>query len=285
MDTLSVSIYDYLDYRDFLKEYYKEYKRRHPYFSLRYIAQKTGLDAAHIMRVLQGKRHLSEKSLAGFVALCTFDEKEERYFRALAEFNTARNEHAGRQAFERVLALSGVKTALIQPEQYEFYTKWYHTAIRALIAICQLKNAGEFARIAGMLSPPISVHEARKSVTLLKKLELIATGPDGFLVVTDTHITTGDQWRSLAVGNFQNETLRLAQESLARHDKTIRDISTVTLGISRNQLPALREKIAEFRQSIMRMADENQSPDDIYQMNVQLFPLTDTKTDSKATSL
>lgn len=89
MDSTAPSVFDHLDYRDFLKEHYRDQKRKHFFYSLRYIAQKTGLDVAHIMRVLQGKRHLSEKSLAGFVALCKLGEKEEHYFRALVAFNTA----------------------------------------------------------------------------------------------------------------------------------------------------------------------------------------------------
>lgn len=136
-----------------------------------------------------------------------------------------------------------------------------------------------------MLSPPVSAREARQSVALLVKLGLVARAPDGYLVVTSTHITTGEKWHSLAVRNFQNETLRLAQEALTRHPREVRDISTVTVGISRSQLPMLRERIAEFRQSIMRMAEENQNPDDIYQLNVQLYPLTDTSADKGAASL
>lgn len=285
MDSTAPSVFDHLDYRDFLKEHYRDQKRKHFFYSLRYIAQKTGLDVAHIMRVLQGKRHLSEKSLAGFVALCKLGEKEEHYFRALVAFNTARGETASRQAFEHLLTLSGVKSDVLRPNQYEFYTRWYHTAIRAIIAVRRFRSSGEFARIAAMLSPPVSAREARQSVALLVKLGLVARAPDGYLVVTSTHITTGEKWHSLAVRNFQNETLRLAQEALTRHPREVRDISTVTVGISRSQLPMLRERIAEFRQSIMRMAEENQNPDDIYQLNVQLYPLTDTSADKGAASL
>jgi hypothetical protein len=38
----------------------------------------------------------------------------------------------------------------------------------------------------------------------------------------------------------------------------------------------MRQRIADFRKSIMHLAEEDQDPDDIFQLNIQLFPLTDT---------
>ena len=38
----------------------------------------------------------------------------------------------------------------------------------------------------------------------------------------------------------------------------------------------MRQRIADFRKSIMLLAEEDQEPDEIFQLNIQLFPLTDT---------
>ena len=74
--------------------------------------------------------------------------------------------------------------------------------------------------------------------------------------------------------DFQAETLRLARESLERHPKEERDISTVTLAVSRRALPELKERIAEFRKSLLGMVKESPDYDEVYQFNVQLFPVT-----------
>jgi len=44
----------------------------------------------------------------------------------------------------------------------------------------------------------------------------------------------------------------------------------------------IRERIAEFRKSIIRLAEEDQEPDDIYQLNVSLFPLTGTSREGRS---
>jgi uncharacterized protein (TIGR02147 family) len=275
MESSNLSIFDYLDYREFLRDFYKEQKRKHYYFSFRFLSQKTKIDPAHIARVFQCKRHLSEKSLAPFVALCKFNEEEKRYFDQLVSFNMARTDRQASQAFETLLSLSNIKSLTLRPEQYAFYTKWYYTAVRALIALRPF-SARDCRRIAQALSPCITAGQARDAIKLLLKLGLVQKNQDGILNVTDEHITTGTQWRSLAVNAFQAETLRLAQESLDRHAKALRDISTVTIGIKHARMDEIRQRIAEFRKSIINCAEEDQDPDDVYQLNIQLFPLTDS---------
>jgi uncharacterized protein (TIGR02147 family) len=275
MESSALSIFEYLDYREFLRDFYREQKQKHFFFSFRFLSQKTKIDPAHIARVFQCKRHLSEKSLAPFIALCKFNDEEKRYFDQLVAFNMARTERQAGQAFEALLSLSSVKSLTLRPEQYGFYTKWYYTAVRALIAMHRFTD-NDCSRIGQTLSPPITASQARQAVKLLLKLGLVRKEPDGILSVTDVHITTGAQWRSLAVNAFQTETLRLARESLDRHEKELRDISTVTIGIKRDRMDEIRQRIAEFRKSIIHCAEEDQEPDDVYQLNIQLFPLTDT---------
>jgi uncharacterized protein (TIGR02147 family) len=274
MQSSTLSLFDYLDYREFLRDFYLEQKRKNSTYSFRYLAQKTNVDPAHIARVFQLKRHLSDKSLAPFIQLCKFSDEERNFFDRLVAFNLARTEQQAKQAFEALISLSSVKSHTLRPDQYAFYTRWYYTAVRALIALRPLKmhDAGAMAK---MLSPRISPRQARDAVNLLLKLGLVHTGDNGTLLCRDTHVTTGPTWRSFAAKTFQAETIRLAAESLDRHPKELRDISTVTVGIKRGRMEEMRQKIADFRKSIMRLAEENQEPDDVYQLNIQLFPLTD----------
>jgi uncharacterized protein (TIGR02147 family) len=274
MQTGTQSLFDYLDYREFLRDFYLEQKRKNSSYSFRFLAQKTNVDPAHIARVFQLKRHLSDKSLAPFIQLCKFSEEERTYFDRLVAFNLARTEREAKQAFETLISLSSVKSHTLRPDQYAYYTHWYFTAVRALISMRPFK-VHDAGAIAKMLSPPISLRQARDAVNLLLKLGLVNKGDDGTLQCCDTHVTTGPTWRSFAAKTFQAETIRLAAESLDAHPKELRDISTVTVGIKRERMEEMRQKIADFRKSIMHLAEEDLEPDDIFQLNIQLFPLTD----------
>jgi uncharacterized protein (TIGR02147 family) len=77
----------------------------------------------------------------------------------------------------------------------------------------------------------------------------------------------------VAIAAYQEETIRLSHEAIERHDRSLRDVSTVTMNISAADFEMLRERITEFRRSIISFVNESTDPDRTYQFNIQLFPL------------
>jgi uncharacterized protein (TIGR02147 family) len=177
--------------------------------------------------------------------------------------------------FEKLLSLKGVRAATVTEDQYEFYQKWYHTAIRSVLEYYDFK--GNFRDLGEQLNPPVSARDAKRSVKLLERLGLIKKNPEKRYILTDKAITTGPEWRSLAVRSFQEEVIGLAKESLARHKQELRDISTITMNINAENFVEIRERIKSFRESIVQYVNEGVDPDRVYHMNIQLVPLTRIK--------
>jgi hypothetical protein len=98
-------IFKYLDYRDFLKDHYEYSKKRHCFFSFRYIAFKTGLDASFYVKVLQKQQHLSLKSLPAIVNFLGFKKNESRYFNLLVRYNRTKQEDEARIYLEKLTEL------------------------------------------------------------------------------------------------------------------------------------------------------------------------------------
>lgn len=266
-------IFDYIDYHEYLRDYYVERKQENAYFSFRFMGMKLGLDPGFVAKVLQGKMHLAIGSIASVAALCRLTRRETDYFDAMVKFGRAKNEKDVHLYYEQMMTLKGVETSRIEKRQYQFYTRWYHTAIRALLGYWNF--AGDYEALARKLSPPITVDEARESVDLLEDLGFIERADDGSYRLADRMITTGDSWRSAAIRSFQEETLTLARESLERHSKELRDISTITVAVSHDDLEEIRARAKEFRQSILQMKTGNEKQDVVYQINIQVIPLTE----------
>lgn len=106
---------------------------------------------------------------------------------------------------------------------------------------------------------------------------MISTDRDGFWKVNDTFVSTGGNWRSAAVRQFQKDTIALAGESLERHAPHLRDISTVTMTFNMDDIQLIREKINEFRTDLLRLSQEGEGDNTVFQLNIQLFPLAFTK--------
>lgn len=267
-------VFEYFDYRDYLKDFYEERKATHSFFSYRYFGNKVGVDPSYLLKVLLKNRHLSEKSVPRVIAFCGLSGNEAEYFHTLVFFIKAKTQRESRLHFEKLLAIRNVNSTLLEDWQFEYFCTWYHPVIRSILEYFDFK--GDYALLGKQLSPPISAKEAKASVELLKALDLISCDENGRYHLTDNAVTTGEHWHSLAVSAFQEQTIRLSQQSLERHDRSLRDISTITMNINSKNFEEIRKRITEFRRSIIAYASECNDPDRTYQLNIQLFPLTQT---------
>ncbi len=266
-------LFDYFDYQEFLRDFYEEKKRDNPFMSYRYLGQHMQLDPGFILKVLQGKLHLAERSLPSVCAFFKFSEKESRYFETLIRYNKAKTPSDVKLYFERLMTLRDCRARPVEESQYAFYQKWYHSAIHALLSIYPF--AGEYKKLAALLTPPVTAKEAQESIRLLMRIGMLARGGDGIYRPADAFVTTGEKWRSSAIRDFQKETINLSAQALDLHAKELRDISTVTVALSAKDLPEVRERIRQFRQSLLTLDNDNKA-DTVFQVNIQVIPLTQT---------
>jgi uncharacterized protein (TIGR02147 family) len=266
------SVKDYLEYRTYLKDYYLHQKQTHPFYSLRYLGSKVSVDPSHLLKIFQLQRHIGDALIDNFIEHCQLSGSDADYFSNLVKFNKAKSDSDCKIFYERLLSLRGAGAHKLEKAQYEFYTKWYYTAILTLLDYYQFY--GDYEELASRLSPPITPAQARKSIQLLKNLNLIGQNEEGKWELTHKIITTGDHFRSIAVKTFQEETLQLAIGSLHDQPSERRNISTVTVTLSEKKLTQINEIIAQFRESILKIARDETESDAVYQLNIQFFPLT-----------
>lgn len=265
-------IQDCFDYREYIRDFYNTHKGENPIYSVRYWAQRASMDPSHFVKIMQGARHISERSIPTFSALMGLQGHEAEYFATLVRFNKAKSDREAKRFFEALLSFKDVSAYRLEKEQYEFFQKWYYSAV--LVLLKYYRFSGDFSALAAQLSPPIKPVQAEAAIALLSNLKLIDKMQDGVYTLTNNFITTGEPARSMSVKTFQEEVIRLAAESLHRHNKEDRNISTVTITLARKDLPVINETIRQFRQKLLKFADGTDSPDSVFQLNVQLFPLT-----------
>ena len=270
-----ISVFDYLDYRSFLRDFYVQQKKTDSFFSYRYVGNKVGMDSSFLIKVLQGHLHISNDRIEKFNKICGFNEKEAAYFEALVHFNKAKSEKESKLYFERMLSINRAKSDKLGENQYEFFQKWYYSAVWAVLDRAPFQ--GDSKELAAELAPAISAKEAKLALKLLEDLKLVEKDEQGAYKTVGLNLTTGKEWRSVAITQYQREMIRMAGESLERFRKEERDISTLTLNIPEAAIPEIRELAADFRESVKKLVNSYSNPDRVYQMNLQLFPLSRRK--------
>jgi uncharacterized protein (TIGR02147 family) len=267
------SVFDFTDYRRFLKAYYDYQKRKNPAFSYRYFALKAKVNSSGLLKnVIDGKRGLGRGLIVRCAEAMKLKKKEAEYFECLVDFNEARTVEEKRIFFERILALRKPDAHQVQANQFEFYSKWYYSAIRELIAIVPFR--GDYATLARSLDPAIRPEQAEKAVRVLEDLNLIVRGPHGRYRQAQPLVTTGPEVESVSVAQYQIACMELAKEAIDRHAAQARDLSTLTLSLTGEGFAALKEEIVSFRKKLLALERGFQGPDRVYQLNMQFFPLT-----------
>ncbi|MBN2036710.1 MAG: TIGR02147 family protein [Chitinispirillaceae bacterium] len=265
-------IEEYLDYRDFLSDFYKEKKAQNLFYSYQVFAAHIGMDTSNLAKVIMKKRHIAAKLIPIVARYCGMTGRNAEYFELLVHFGKAKTDKQSRVYFEKLLSIKEAPSSTLFEKQYEYYTRWYYSAVRAIIEYFDFR--GDYKLLGKQFNPPINARSAKKAVLLLEELELIKKDDTGRYRLTDKAITTGKQWHSAAIDVFQEETIGLALESLSRHPKNTRDISTITMAFNAEQFEEIKERIREFRASLIKYVIEGTSPDRVYHMNLQLVPLT-----------
>jgi uncharacterized protein (TIGR02147 family) len=268
------NIYEYMDYRTFLKDMFRFRKHKDSYFSYRYFSGKAGFSSPNFLKlVIEGKRNLTSASLAKVAKGFGFLKQEREFFENLVFMNQAKNQEEKKHYLKRMMSIKGyIKARKIEKKSYEYFSKWYNTAVREIVMFGGRNFTAE--QIAETLNPKITPKEAETAINLLVDLGFIKKDKDGLWVQSDAALSTDAEVKSVAIANFHREMLKLASESIERYPASERDISALTLRVNSESIAEIKRRIIEFRKELLEFGLNEESTDQVLQINLQAFPLT-----------
>lgn len=268
-------LYEYSDYRKFLMDYYAGKKRANPGYSHRVFAKQAGLSSpSHLLMIINGERNLSIKTIEKFAEGLKLSGKEKKYFELLVLFNQTNDLQTKAKYFSEImtLKLASKKLHKLEKEKFDFLSKWFVVAIYVLVDIRGFKNDPHW--IAKRLGGNITSSQAAEAIESLLKLGMLENSEDHSLRQVSGAITVPDDTRSVAVFNYHQTMIRLASEALRLIPASSREMNGATISIPHDKLPEIKEKIRAFRKEINQIASSFENPDEVFQLNIQLFPLT-----------
>jgi len=264
-------IFNYLNYRDFLQDFYIEMKKGNPSFSFQVLANKAGFKSKSFIKlVIDGKKNLSSESIAKINSVLKLSDKAFSYFEDLVAFNQANTHKLKTVYFEKLSSYNARNPGrLVLQQHYEFYSKWYHNTIRELVTLAEFDE--DYEALGKMVHPSIPARDARESVQLLLRLGFIKKNGRRY-GQTDPVLTTGDEVASVAVANFHLQNLILAGESIDTCPSAQRDISCLVLGVSAESMTEIKHEIQGFRKKLLQIASKDTNADRVYHLALQFFP-------------
>lgn len=269
-----ISVFDYIDYREFLKAFCEEKRRTTDYFSYRWLSKRAGLNSTGFLTlVLNGRKNITPLLARSIAAALKFDRKAKNFFVYLVQYNQAGSPDEKIYFFDELLRIRPPESKALSSSQSGYYGSWFHGAIRELVTFAGFD--GDFGKLAGQLYPRIKTSEVKESVELLERLLMIRKKKDGGYEQTDPLLTSdGAAIDQLVIRQYQSKVIELALNALHEVHKENRDISTITLSVDKENFERIRRRTEQYRAEILSIARSCASPDRVYQLNIQLFPLS-----------
>jgi uncharacterized protein (TIGR02147 family) len=267
-------IFDYLDFREYLGAYFEAARENIDAFSHRYFARRAGFSSSNYVHLaIKGERNLSTNSVRKVIVGLGLDKEEAEFFTDLVTFNQAKDPQTKDEAFEKVAASRRFRSARqIDHSLYEYLSHWYIPAIREMAARDDFRD--DPAWVTKQLWPPITEAKARDALRVLFELGLLQKDDDGRIQRVSPSLTTGHEVRNVAVRNYHRQMIERAGEAIDTKPARYREVAAMTTCIEAASIEDLRQRIRTFRESLIQRCEADENPDVVYQINFQMFPLS-----------
>ena len=276
-------IIEYTDYRKFIQDYYDERKRCSA-FSWHAFAQKAGFSSdVYLKYVCEGKKNLSvgsAGSVANAMGLVGF---EYDYFVLMVSYAHAKSNEAKKAAFEERCALANAhKVRVLGDEEFKYFKSWKNSVIRELAPHMPGAKPLEMAHAC---KPKISAAEVSETLDFLVKAKLLKKDRSGNYQQTDKTIKMAPvEAVPLAARDLQRQMGEFAVKAI---DLPIseRMMSGYTLGLTRRAYERIKKETEDYYRRVVAIATEDDETEQVYRLNVQLFPLSEHLKTEKETVL
>ncbi|WP_408098901.1 TIGR02147 family protein [Peredibacter sp. HCB2-198] len=245
----------YTSFADFLHSKYLERQQRNAKYSLRSFSRDMGISSGRLTNLLKGRDIPGDETIEKFFSIFNLAEEErqrlkkiiysQKYLRRGPGFSKQLNE----EEFNRI---SDWKTwsvfTMFQASDYLPNIVWFSQKLK------------------------LSVEEIDIGLKKLLDVGLIAE-KDGFYELIYQSVTTTNDVPSTSIRKFHKEFIPIGLKSLDKVPVEQRDVSSLTFCIDKNMLPEYKKALAEFRAKLSQIARQNDVSNELYQLNIQFFPV------------
>ena len=274
-----MTIYDYTDYRDIIRDFYLEKKNGNGRYSYSVLGQAIGLNASHVFCIEKKKRNLPVRCVPAVKRILGLTGRAARYFDLLLAASRTKSEKTKTEILAKAFLLRDVKTHSLADKEQKYLSDWWTPVIRALIEVNQGKVDAK--EISESLEPSIEEDKVQESIDILNELGFIQDLGNGRVKLADAHINIAGEQRAQAIRQFQANVMQIGARSLNTIDPADRDISTLTMAVDQQGFEDIKAMIQEFRKDVQIRVDKCGKPTRVLQMNLALFPVAFNKKKTK----
>jgi uncharacterized protein (TIGR02147 family) len=276
MVTSCPELFDYLDYRKFLADFYDAKKRLNHLYSYRVFARKAGFNnQGFFIDVVKRRKNLSDNATKKMIKGMDLAEERAMYFKYLVKYNQAKDGEEKELLLKKLLEFKSKTQFNNLSLQYaNYYLKWYNPVVREIIAIEGFD--GDYKKLADKIFPRVDVTHVKEAMNVLLALGIIERDKDKGYRVTLMKLRPNIAELREVIKNLHRRWIEHSIKAIDAIEPEQRYISSLMVGLPAAIVPELTKKFEELKEYVLAAAEDRGtvSPKDvrIFQFNFQLFP-------------
>ncbi|WP_413574731.1 TIGR02147 family protein [Bdellovibrio sp. HCB290] len=260
-----------MNYREILKNELEARIANNAQYSLRALAQQTGISNSMLSLIINGKRNLSAKRALDICRALKFNERKTDFFLALVQLATAKSPEVRSKLQEKIFHLAPKSEAnKIDTDVFQMISDWYHFPILEM-ARTSMPPANKEAVVQRL---GISSDTAQEALDRLQRLELLTKDESGHFHTCKSQIVSNSDTPSQALRNFHRQMLEKASQSLETQTSQEKFVGSETFAFAADDLKKAREILEECFSKIVRLSASRNEKDHVYHLGIQMFRLT-----------
>ena len=265
------NVYQYDDYKSFLRDAYEAKKLEQPGYSYRKFAVAAGIaNPGYLLDVILGKRPLSRNQTLKMTPVLGLNETETEFLLLLSEFGQCKKDGERQELYQEMLARRNrSRFARMSPSLVKYYQDYRYSLVRCAVEIMEFR--GDYDALGKFLNPPLAPNLVKKIIQDLIEWGLIVQHEQGAYRVTEKFVEPPPTMAAM-VRRLNREWVLQAAEIPFKFGPTDRHVSTLLLMVSEETRLRLMDKMETFRKEALDLVEKDKNPETILQLSIQLFP-------------
>jgi uncharacterized protein (TIGR02147 family) len=267
---MTPDIYQFDDFRAFLRECFEEKVRAEGKYSQRQFARDAGFsNPGYYNDVLKGFKPLSENAVEKMARVFGLKPNETEFLKLLTLYGQARTGEAKNRIYKQILSRRNrSRFTRLNPALSRYYQDYRYALVRGAIEVLDFR--GNYDELAAFLDPPVPVATVKALVRDLCEWGLVEQAEGRYRT---TRSIVEPPASLMGVSRAMNsEWLSLAREALNRLPREKRHVSTMILNISDSLHAEIQDMIEKFREDVFRKVEADSGPRRIQQLTLAYVP-------------
>ncbi len=265
-------IFEYENYRNFLRDFFDEQKHIRTSLSKRYFAKKAGFSShSQISHLIAGRRNITRKTLDQFLTILGLEGKAAEYFTILVNFNQAKSIEEKEEYFKKLNVIrQKIKYYRLNKKQFKYFEKWYYPVVREIAVFLDWND--DYKTLARSVEPSISMEEAKDAVKTLLDLNMIKKNSNGRYTQVDNVLYPGDV-PAFSYKKARRDMIMQSIDAAERLSPEERYFYNCTLSLSDDSYQRLLNLIKNFEKEFesIFITENNEDIKKVHQFNLQFF--------------